>query len=143
MSWAEFDALVADGMSEVEAYAEAFDLDVEQVRREDAIARLRSQGYRGHGFEQLARAAYYDYLRGVVERAEQDCRGELLNRRAQQRGIHPIDLWASNPAYAYCWASEELREWWDTHGRVSFPVFREWLLTGRALAPGGGATWAA
>lgn len=77
--WARFDELVVGGMSEQDAYAEAFDVDPDRVRRDDAIARLRADGYRGRGFDELARAAYRDTLGRDYFAAEQATNGYLLN----------------------------------------------------------------
>jgi hypothetical protein len=141
--WARFDELVAGGMSEQDAYAEAFDVDPDRVRRDDAIARLRADGYRGRGFDELARAAYRDELQRDYFAAEQATNGYLLNAEGQRRGLDPLDLWRQNEAYARRWASDELKEWWDANGRMTFDVFAASLLSGSAERRfrSGGESW--
>lgn len=130
--WARFDEFVAQGMSEQDAYAEAFDLDPDRVRRDDAIARLRTDGYRGKGFDELARAAYRNTLQRDYFAAEQATNGYLLNAQGQRRGLNPLDLWRQNESYARRWASDELKEWWDANGRLTFDMFAATLLSGSA-----------
>jgi hypothetical protein len=128
--WAQFDELVASGMSEQDAYAEVFDVDPERVRREEVIARLRDEGHSGRGFDELARAAYRGALEQEYYAAETATNGYLLNAEGQRKGLDPLDLWRQNEAYARRWASNELKEWWDTNGRLTFDVFAARLLSG-------------
>ncbi|GAB3437442.1 phage minor capsid protein [Actinophytocola sediminis] len=130
--WAQYDELVASGMSEQDAYAEVFDLDPERVRRDEAIAKLRDDGHKGRGFDELARAAYREALQHAHDTAEAATNGYLLNAEGQRRGMDPRDLWRQNEAFARRWASDELKEWWDANGRMTFDVFAATLLSGSA-----------
>lgn len=130
--WEQVDALVAEGWSDEDAYAEVFEKDAERLRRDDAIRRLREDGYAGRGFDELARAAYRDALQHDYFAAEAATNGFLLSRVGQAQGIDPRKLWTGNEAFARKWASDELREWWDQHGRLSFEEFAQRLLTGGA-----------
>lgn len=141
--WARFDELVADGVDERDAYAEAFGKDTERVRRDDAINRLRAAGHRGKGFDDLARAAFREQAERDYFAAEAATNGYLLTAEGQRKGIDARDLWRNNEAFARRWASDELKEWWDQHGRLTFDEFAEGLLSGQAAARfrTGGETW--
>ncbi|HVK25048.1 MAG TPA: hypothetical protein VM677_27120, partial [Actinokineospora sp.] len=141
--WARFDALLADGVDERQAYAEAFGKDVDKVRREEAIVRLRDEGFTGRSFEELARGAYRVRLEEDYFAAEAATNGYLLNSQGVARGIDPRELWRQNETYARKWASDELLEWWDERGRITFAQFQEELLTGSNAARfrTGGETW--
>lgn len=128
--WARFDELIAQGVDEREAYAEAFDVDPDKVARDDAIKRLRGDGYRGRGFDELARAAYRDALQRDYFAAEAATNGFLLTAVGQRTGLDPRELWRQNEAYARKWASDELKQWWDENGRLTFDQFAAQLLSG-------------
>lgn len=121
--WAEVDRLVETGLDYEQAYAEVFEKDVEKMRREDAIARLRREGHTGRGFDELARAAYAERLERDYFTAEAATNGFLLTSEGQRAGLDPRNLWRQNETYARRWASEELKQWWDENGRVTFDQF--------------------
>lgn len=128
--WAEVDRLVAEGWNDQEAYAEVFDIDLDRMRRDEAIAQLRADGFHGRGFDELARAAYRQALDEQYFAAEDATNGYLLTAEGQRRGLDPRELWRQNETYARRWASDELKEWWDAHGRLTFDEFRAALLSG-------------
>jgi hypothetical protein len=141
--WAEVDRLVAQGWDYEQAYAEVFDVDLERMRRDEAIARLRADGFTGRGFEELARSAYRRALDEQYDAAEDATNGYLLTAEGQRRGMDPRELWRQNETFARRWASDELKEWWDAHGRLTFDEFREGLLNGGngRRHQTGGETW--
>ena len=55
--------------------------------------------------------------------AETATNGALLNADGRARGIDPMRLFTGNHAYAYRYASEELRDWWAHHPRMTFPEY--------------------
>ena len=126
--WETFDRLVAAGWSEEEAWAEATGRSVEQIRREEAIARLRAEGYTGRGFDELARAAYRDHVDRLYWLAEEETNGFLLTREGEARGIDPRELFTGPEARARKWASDELKQFWDRYGRPTFEEFAAELL---------------
>lgn len=142
--WAEVDRLVAEqGLDYEQAYADVFERDVERLRREEAIRKLRETGYTGRGFDELARAAFRDRLADDYLSAEQATNGYLLTRAGQAAGIDPRTLWTQNETYARKWASDELKQWWDENGRVTYDQFRAELLSGgnEQRFRTGGETW--
>lgn len=63
-------------------------------------------------FEDL-RAAAYNF-------AVDETNGHLLSRAAKARGVDDYALFIGSRSWAYANASEELREHWERHGRLSF-----------------------
>lgn len=141
--WARFDELLAAGVEEREAYAEAFGKDADRLRREETIVRLRDEGHTGKGFDELARSAFRERLDQDYFAAEDATRGVLLTRAGENAGVNARDLWRNNEAFARKWASDELKEWWDEHGRITFDVFKAELLSGQSEQRfrTGGETW--
>lgn len=120
--------LLAAGVPEDEAVEEVYGISIARQRRTRAIADLRGQGYSGRSFEQLAAASYRDLVYRQWLAAENANRGELVNREGQARGIDPVRLFSGPEAYARRWASDELKGWWDRHGRTTFAEWKEQLL---------------
>lgn len=141
--WAQVERLAADGMDYELAYAEVFAVDVERMRRDDAISRLRAEGHQGAGFDELARSAFRAALDEQYVAAEAATNGYLLTAEGQRRGLEPRDLWRRNETYARRWASDELKQWWDDHGRLTFDEYRAALLSGgnEKRHRTGGETW--
>jgi hypothetical protein len=65
---------------------------VEQQHRDRAIESLRARGYNGRGFDELARAAFRDFVYDRYLAAEDETRGHLLNAAGQVTRIHPLTL---------------------------------------------------
>jgi minor capsid protein 2 len=118
--WQRFEELTGQGWSEEDAVAEAFGISVEQQRRDRAIARLRELGYTGRGLDELARKAFRDHVYEQYIAAEDATRGHMLTPQGQAAGIDPHDLFTGPASRARKWASDELKEWWDEHGRITY-----------------------
>lgn len=77
------------------------------------------------------RAAYQDYLLHAYARAEEACRGRLLNRRGERAQVDSLSLFSGNSIRAHAYASEELAEWWRSNPRVTFEQFeKQWVEIG-------------
>lgn len=85
-----------------------------------------------------ARALYDEYVYRQYLQAEDDCRGYLLNKKAQAAGISPVSLFSGPARIAYARASDELKEWWAEHGRLTQAEFIE-KATGQAQRWAAGA----
>ena len=70
------------------------------------------------------REDYRLYVEAAYVAAERDCRGVLLNRRGIASVGHPRELFSGPKRRAYAYASEELRNWWEEHGRLTFTEYR-------------------
>lgn len=66
--------------------------------------------------------------------AEADCRGHLLNRAGQAGSIDPYSLFSGRYARVRRYGSEELREWFGRHGRLTWTEFRWQALHGNPTA---------
>ncbi|CAL9480496.1 hypothetical protein SUDANB99_03072 [Streptomyces sp. enrichment culture] len=72
-----------------------------------------------------ARALYEEYVLRQYLAAEEDCRGYLLNKKAAAAKIDPVSLFSGPARIAYARASDELKEWWAQHGRLTQAEFIE------------------
>ncbi|WP_242908686.1 phage minor capsid protein [Actinomadura terrae] len=120
--------LLDAGVPEEDAVAEVYGISIERQRRRRAIDDLRDQGYSGAGFEDLARASYRDLVHRQWLAAENATRGQLVTPEGRARGIDPVRLFSGPEAAARRWASDELKAWWDAHGRTTFAEWKEQLL---------------
>ncbi|MBP0456244.1 phage capsid protein [Streptomyces bomunensis] len=77
-----------------------------------------------------ARALYDEYVYRQYLAAEDDLRGVLLNKKAQTAGHDPVSLFSGPARIAHARASDELKEWWQEHGRMTQAEFIE-KATGR------------
>jgi hypothetical protein len=72
-----------------------------------------------------ARALYDEYVYRQYLAAEDACNGYLLNKKAAAAGINPVTLFSGPARIAYARASDELKEWWAEHGRLTQAEFIE------------------
>ena len=72
-----------------------------------------------------ARELYDEYVYRQYMQAEEECRGYLLNSKAEAAGHHPLSLFSGPARIAYARASDELKEWWNRHGRLTQAEFIE------------------
>jgi len=126
--------LLDAGVPEEEAVEEVYGISIATQRRRRAIDALRGQGYSGKGFEELARKSYQDYVHRQYLAASEATRGVLTTAQGQARGIDHLRLFTSNEAFARKWASDELKAWWDTHGRMTFAEWKAQLLDDQGAA---------
>jgi hypothetical protein len=66
-----------------------------------------------------AREMYDEHVYHQYLSAEDELRGVLLNRRGQAAGLNPVTLFSGPAHVAHANASDELREWWGKHGRMT------------------------
>lgn len=83
-----------------------------EAQKADTKARNESRR-RGETLEHHTR------LEAAYVRAEDDTNGHMLSKAGQARGIDPKTLWTGNERTARKYASEELNEHWDKHGRLT------------------------
>ncbi|MEV4966663.1 phage minor capsid protein [Streptomyces sp. NPDC024062] len=70
-----------------------------------------------------ARDLYDEYVYTQYLKAEEDCRGYLLNKAYETQAVAPESLFRGPARIAYARASDELKEWWATHGRLTQAEF--------------------
>ncbi len=71
----------------------------------------------------VMRRDFEDYREQQHAAASHDCNGVLLNRAGQAAGIDTYSLFIGPRARAVKYASDELIEWWATHGRMTVTDF--------------------
>ncbi|MCY0959609.1 phage capsid protein [Streptomyces sp. H27-H5] len=72
-----------------------------------------------------ARELYDDYVYLQYLKAEEDCRGYLLNKKATAEKRDPAALFQGPARIAHAHASDELKEWWAANGRMTQAEFVE------------------
>jgi hypothetical protein len=127
---AEFDAACEAGEDAQAAYARIWGVEEERVRRDEAIASMRSSGYKGRGFKELARHAFRDHSQESYLHAEDATSGHLVNKAGAAAGVHPRDLFTGPETRARKYASRELLDHWQEHGRLTLEDFTASLLGG-------------
>lgn len=71
------------------------------------------------------------HRRATFIRAHTELRGELLNARGRISRIDPYSLFMGPQIRVSCYASEELEEWFEHHGRLTVEEFEAQWWTGR------------
>ncbi len=74
--------------------------------------------------EQACREEYDTFVFTSYMQAENECRGQLLNREGLAAGIDPVELFSGPASRARKYASEELRTWWGRNGRTTFAEWK-------------------
>lgn len=116
-----------------EAAAEVQGRSVEALRREDYVLQHRVGDTDRRSFVELAREQYKLWVTQQWTAAEQATSGFLLTPEGQRAGIDPQSLFSGPRARAERWASEELKRWWDTHGRMTFEDYTAAIEAGRDI----------
>ena len=70
--------------------------------------------------EQVCREEYDAHMRDSYARAENDCRGVLLNREGLAASVDPTSLFCGPASRVRKYGSEELRTWFARNGRITF-----------------------
>ena len=132
--------LVDAGENPEDAYAHAHGRDTEALRRQAIVAQLREQGYQGASFDAITRTAFRDEQQRMALDAEKATNGYMLSKAGKVAGIDPWSLFGGTESAARKYASEELKQYWDTHGRPTVKEFQQQLLGhgGRMGIPAGG-----
>ncbi|MGV9662587.1 phage minor capsid protein [Nocardia niigatensis] len=124
----DYDALIAEGWEHEAAVEKAYGISVKTQRSQQAMAMLRGQGYEGKSFHEMARHAFKDRAYEHWLAAEEATNGYMLSKAGQAAGVDPRSLWFGNERTAEKYASEELRAYWDQHGRPTLDEFKADLL---------------
>lgn len=69
------------------------------------------------------RAEFDDDLERRYQQAEHDTNGVLLNARGRAAHVDARSLFYGPAVRVLAYASEELRDWFDAHGRVTFAQY--------------------
>jgi hypothetical protein len=100
-------------------------LQAEADAREEARKLLDADPRRKpNRIDEQLRSDYDDYVHVEWLRAEEECNGVLLNGAGRAAGISSSSLWSGTTARARKYASEELKSFWQRHGRINYSTFR-------------------
>lgn len=121
-------ALTDAGMPEDAAQAQVTGKTVEQVRKINFIAQARRDGYNGAGFDALVTAVHRDRASNAHAKAMIDCLGYMDKRDKLSNGYQ---LWFASDNTVRANATDELLEWFATHGRLTRAALRESVLSGK------------
>lgn len=69
------------------------------------------------------RSEYGDYLEAHIAAAYDATNGVLLNARGRAAGVSEERLFLAGGSFAAAYASEELREFWAAHPRLTVEAF--------------------
>lgn len=118
------------GENPEDAWSHAHGLRSHDQRRKAVIAQLRGQGYTGAGFDELARKSWKDEVHRRALHAEGETNGYLTNAAGRAKGIDGWDLFHGPESAARKYASDELKQYWDKHGRGTFDDYAHQLTYG-------------
>lgn len=98
-------------------------------RRREALRYMRTElGRTGGSFRELLSDSYARVVEAEFLAAETACRGHMLSTNGEDQGANPRELWRVSLATAKAWASKELLDHWEEHGRTTAEEYRRWLL---------------
>jgi hypothetical protein len=120
--------LVASGRPWMEAYAEAFNLDFDDLTRQARNAAVDANRSRGETREDTIRRMYREYTSVAWMAAEAATRGHMLNKAGKAAGIDPVSLFSGPVTRARKYGSEDLLRWFADNGRQTYTEFRAQLL---------------
>lgn len=119
------DALIAKGVPYRDAYAEAHNLDPDELDKQERAALIDAARRAGETRTQTLRRLYAEHVHHQYLAAENASRGHLLNKRGQAAGIDPMTLFSGPTNRARAYASEELKRFWERNRRSTWTQFRD------------------
>jgi hypothetical protein len=128
---ARMSELVEQGYDWEEAAAEVLGRPVEALRREAFVLEHRVGDGDRRSFMELAREQFKLMVERLFVQAETETRGFMLNAEGVAAGIDPMSLFSGPRSRVDRYASEELKNWFDLHGRQNFTEFVDQIEQGR------------
>lgn len=132
--WARRDELAAQRDAEIAAEQQRRQAEAEQAWQawqdepggddSSPLTNPAARPSRGLTREQACREEYDTYVYTQWLAAEDECRGHLLNRAGQAKGIDPVTLFSGPNHVAGAYASDELKQWWGRHGRLTYAEWK-------------------
>ena len=110
----------------LEAECERRDRADREERASDVQARAELVRRRAHAKYRATgdQADWYEAAHAQFLAAEKDCAGQLLSAEGMKATSQPMTLWTGTEKWARRLASEELCNWWDANGRLTFSQYR-------------------
>jgi hypothetical protein len=125
-----FDEAVAGGEDPLTAYSKVYGVSEERLRRQEVIRSLRASGHKGAGLDELLRSAHSEHVRQSYLDAGNVTRGVLRNKAGEVAGIPAAALFSGPESRARKYASRELLDYWQVHGRLTVADFKAATLGG-------------
>lgn len=138
--WERISNRVRQGENPLQAEADETGANIDTIVRRESLTYLKQNfaGINTNRYEEALSQAYREAVRDDISKAEAIVRGaQFVNLLGRQRGITAQDLWTQNLRTATRYATPEVKEHWDTHGRITKQSFRDRILTAIG-APGAG-----
>jgi hypothetical protein len=118
---AHYDRVQGGSAKDVRARAQV----LHEMDRRDRLAEERKRRRKAVAYGAYARRLEREEaVEHAYVTAERTTSGYMLNRKGMARGINPRSLFTGSEARARRYASEELLEHWQTHGRPTAAMFR-------------------
>lgn len=121
---AAMEKLLAAGGDEEAVTEQVYGVTAEAQRRRSAISALRSEGYTGVNLTELARSAYRDYIYQLYLQAEIATNGHMLTKEGEGKNLSPLTLFSGPESRMTKYASPEMVDWFELHGRLTF---KDWM----------------
>lgn len=122
-------ALMDQGWSDDEAEAEAFGLSLEDVRKRNFMRMAQADGHGGNTFTKVLKQSYYSLVEDAYWKAEEATNGYMVKSKFQGK-VNPTMLWHMSERDARKYMSEEMANWFDENGRLTFMAYRQSVLDG-------------
>lgn len=131
--------LIEEGTDPYEATEEVTGVTIESQHRTEAFNELRNNGYgRARNFNEASSLRWRDLVAEQMVDVENYTRGgDFRNTAGIEAGVNSDLLFFGNENLARKYASPELREYWDHHGRLTLDSLRHQLVTGLGGPRGG------
>lgn len=120
--------LIAAGVDHLDAYAQVYELDLDQLHRQETLYHLAAERRPGERADDVVRRLYGTWLDVQYIAAENATRGVLVNKLGRARGIDGRSLMSGPARRSRAYASDELKAWWQTNPRMTQTEFRAQLL---------------
>lgn len=117
------DRLMSEGHDHESAVEKAYGIPVQKQRDQNALAQLRASGHDGAGLTAAARKAHTAETHSRYVAAEEATNGHMLNAAGKAAKVNPKSLFTGPESRARKYASPELAEFFDQHGRPSFDEY--------------------
>uniref|UniRef100_A0AAU8GQ46 Capsid maturation protease n=1 Tax=Mycobacterium phage Pharb TaxID=3136626 RepID=A0AAU8GQ46_9VIRU len=127
--WEQMGELVDKGWDEDEAEAYAFGLEVEDVRKRNFMRDAQRDGHNGNTFTKVLKQKFYALVDEAYWKAEAATNGHMIARKYEGK-VSPTLLWHMSERDARKYMSEEMANWFDENGRLTFMAYRQAVLDG-------------
>ncbi|MGH8875787.1 MAG: hypothetical protein ACRD0P_00325 [Stackebrandtia sp.] len=120
--------LVSQGWDWQEAYAEAHNVDADELDRQARAAEVDAHRRTNETRDEAVRRMYDEYVHVSYVAAEDATAGHMLSKAGKTADIDPLSLFSGTTARARKYASEDLLRWFADNGRMTFGEYKAQVL---------------